>query len=255
MECKNCGYESEGEFDYCSQCGAKVIRNRLTTYNLWRDIIHRYFDIDNTFLRTFVHLITKPEVVIDGYIHGLRKKYINPISYFAFALTLTGLQVFLIRKFFPNAYDMSAMTVSGQEEFASTMLASIQEYSSLITMLMIPVYALMARIVFFNVKKYNYTELVVVFLYFGAEIGLISFLPTMAFLVMGFSFGDMTLWTVLLQIVFAAYYLKRLYKLSTKGIVLRTFFFLVVLAVFYIAAVVVTVIIMMSLGVLPVPEG
>ena len=255
MECKNCANLRDTEFDYCPQCGAKVIRNRLTFRNLWNDIIHRYFDIDNTFLRTFIHLITKPEEVIDGYIHGVRKKYVNPVSYFAFALTLAGLQVFLIRKFFPNAYDISTITTNGQEEFANTMMASIQEYSSLITMLMIPVYALMARIVFFNVKKYNYTELVVVFLYFGAEIGLISFLPTMALLVMGFSFGDMTLWTLLLQIIFAAYYLKRLYKLSTKGILLRTLFFLVVLAVFYIAAVVVTVIIMMSLGILPTPEA
>ncbi len=253
MECKNCGYLSDEGFDYCPQCGAKVIRNRLTFGNLWNDIIHRYFDIDNTFLRTFIHLITKPEVVIDGYIHGVRKKYINPISYFALALTLAGLQVFLSRKFFTEAYDLSAITVSGQEEFANSMMLSIQEYSSLITMLMIPVYALMARIVFFNVKKYNYTELLVVFLYFAAEIGFISFLPTIILLILGFNFGEISPIATLLQIVFGAYYLKRLYGLSAKGLMLRTLFFLVVLAVFYVIAVLIATVLMLAFGILPSP--
>ena len=255
MECKNCQKTQPNDFDFCPECGAKVIRNRLTAKNLSQDVIHRYFDIDNTLLQTFVHLITKPEVVIDGYINGVRKKYVNPISYFALALTLAGLQIFLVRKFFPEAYDLSTITADGQEEFANTMMTSIQEYSSLLTMAMIPIYALMARIVFINIKKYNYTELLVVFLYFAAEISFISFIPFIVALFLGLSYGDTTPIAVVFQIIFAAYILKRLYNLTLKGILLRTLFFLVVLAVFYIVLVIITAVLLYSFDMLPVPAG
>ena len=253
MECKNCLKSQPKDFDFCPECGARVIRNRLTARNLSQDVVQRYFDIDNTFLQTFIHLITKPEVVIDGYINGVRKKYVNPISYFALALTIAGLQIFVVRKFFPEAYDLSSITVDGQEEFANSMMASIQEYSSLITMAMIPLYALMARIVFINIKKYNYTELLVVFLYFAAEVGFISFLPFIGALFLGFSYGDTSPVAVGLQVLFGAYYLKRLYKLSVKGIIIRTLFFLVVLAAFYVVAVLITAVILYMTGMLPTP--
>lgn len=255
MECKNCLNSQSKNFDYCPECGAKVIRNRLTLKNLWTDIIESYFDIDNTFLQTFLHLITKPEVVIDGYIQGVRKKYINPISYFAFALTLAGLQIFLISKFFPNAYDFSNIAASGQEEFMRTMMNSIQEYSSLINMLLIPVYALMARIVFINIKRYNYTELVVVFLYFAAEVSFISFIPFMALFALGFNYGQLSPFAMVFQVLLAAYFLKRLYSLSTKGIIFRTLFFLVVLSVFYIITVLITAVLLFAFGLLPTPQA
>ena len=251
MECKNCLKSQPEEFDFCPECGAKVIRNRLTVRNLGTDIIQRYFDLDNTFLKTIVHLITKPEIVIGGYISGIRRKYVNPISYFAFALTLAGLQIFLIRQLFPNAYDISDLTTSGQDEFSQSVMNYTLEYSSIFTMLMIPIYALMARIVFINIKKYNYTELVVVFLYFAAEVTFISFVPFMILLAIGFNYGQLTPLALILQIVLAGYYLKRLYALSTKGIFLRTLFFLVVLMAFYIIAVVLAAVIMLYFGWLP----
>jgi hypothetical protein len=255
MECKNCQHTEAEAFDFCPSCGAKVIHNRLTFKNLSVDIAERVFDIDNTFLKTFLHLLSQPEIVIDGYIQGIRKRYINPISYFAFALTLAGLQIFLVKKFFSNAYDFSSIAASGQEEFMSTMMNSIQEYSSLITMLMIPVYALMARIVFINIKKYNYTELVVVFLYFAAEVSFISFIPFMVLIALGFNYGQLSPVATVLQILIAAYYLKRLYALSTKGIILRTLFFLVILTMFYIVAILITLVLMFVFGILPLPEA
>lgn len=251
MECKNCLKTQAHDFHYCPECGAKVIRNRLTLKNLWTDIVQRYFDLDNRFLKTFIYLITKPKDVIDGYIKGVRKKYVNPISYFAIALTLAGVQIFLTKKFFPNAYDITSITASGQEELIQSTMALVQEYSGLITMLMIPVYALMAKIVFLNKKQYNYSELVVVFLYFAAEVGFIGFLPFMAFLFLGFNYGHLSPFALVFQILIAAYYLKVLYNLSTKGILLRTLLFLVVLAVFYIVSVLIAAILMVAFGLLP----
>ncbi|WAC01775.1 DUF3667 domain-containing protein [Lacinutrix neustonica] len=77
------------QINYCNGCGAKVIKNRLTMRNLFEDFTYNYLNYDNKFLRTFLNLFTKPEAVITSYIDGTRKKYVNVISYFAIALTLS----------------------------------------------------------------------------------------------------------------------------------------------------------------------
>ena len=252
MDCKNCQNSLPAEADYCPECGAKVIRNRLTMRNLWNDVVSKYLDIDNRFLKTFAHLLSKPEVVIDGYIHGTRKKYVNPISYFALALTLAGLQVFLTQKFFPEAYDMSAVTAEGQEELMNTVMGAMQEYSAVLTMIMIPVYALMARIVFLRNKKYNYTELLVVFLYYASEVGFLTFIPFLFLHIFGLNYADISMYALLFQVILGAYYIKRLYDLSTKGIILKTLLFLLVLVVFYVISVFITSILLVVTGNMPV---
>ena len=88
MNCKNCNLLISDKDNFCNSCGAKVIRNRLTIKSLFEDFSEQFLNYDNKFLQTFLHLFTKPEVVIDGYINGTRKKYVNVISYFAIALTL-----------------------------------------------------------------------------------------------------------------------------------------------------------------------
>ena len=64
------------EFDdsknYCPDCGAKHIRNRLTTIILLNQINDQFLSIDNRFLITFLDLFKKPEKVINGYINGLQ---------------------------------------------------------------------------------------------------------------------------------------------------------------------------------------
>ena len=251
MQIKNCLFSQADNFNFCPECGAKVIHNRLTFNNLWKAAIARYFDIDNTFLKTFVYLISKPDVVIDGYIQGVRKKYINPISYFAFALTLVGLQIFLIRKFIPGSLDYSNLVAEGQQEFMRQSMDFLNEYTSVITMLFIPVYALMARIVFLRNKTYNYTELLVVFLYYSAEIAFISFLPTLILLAAGLNYGQISPYFLLFQFLFGAYYIMKLYSLSWKGLILRILLFLPVLIVFYLIAVIITSVVLTWIGIEP----
>ena len=156
MKCKNCNTEILPDHDYCSSCGAKVIRNRLTIKNLFQHFSEQYFNYDNKLLKTFVHLFTKPEVVIEGYITGTRKTYVNVVSYFAIAITLSGLYLFIVNKFFPGAMKLPEfMQTPGQEEFQSKNMAFVQEYQSLLMMLYIPFYAIMAKLVFIGFKKYN----------------------------------------------------------------------------------------------------
>ncbi|WP_369598046.1 DUF3667 domain-containing protein [Mesonia mobilis] len=49
-----------------------------------------FLNYDNTFLKTYAHLFTQPHIVIGDYINGVRKKYLNVVSYITIALTLAG---------------------------------------------------------------------------------------------------------------------------------------------------------------------
>lgn len=84
--CKNCQTLLVDESDFCYQCGAKIIRNRLTLKNLFTHLVETFFSYDNAFLRT-----VNPNDVIDSYVSGVRKKYIAPLAFFAIAITFSGL--------------------------------------------------------------------------------------------------------------------------------------------------------------------
>ncbi|HMB99686.1 MAG TPA: DUF3667 domain-containing protein [Flavobacteriaceae bacterium] len=248
MLCKNCQTKFLLESDFCYNCGAKVIRNRLTLKNLINDFSEQFLNYDNKFLQTFIHLFTKPESVIDGYIRGTRKRYVNIISYFAIAITITGLEYFIVRSFHPEFLDLSAISTKGTEAFTNNILKFVQDYHSIVLMLFVPLYALMSKIVFFNINKYNYTEHLVAFMYIIAQLTILGAFIVVFSALVGLKMGNISFYVMLMQITFSAYCLKRLYQLSFKGIVLRTLFFLLILLVFYVIAIIVTMVIMFATG-------
>ncbi|MDU8885997.1 DUF3667 domain-containing protein [Yeosuana sp. MJ-SS3] len=168
MHCKNCFTDLKENYDFCYNCGAKVIRNRLTFKIFFEHISETFFNYDNKLLRTFIELFTKPEDVIGSYINGVRKKYVNPISYFALALSISGIYLLIINKFFPETLDFSIFNFPGQEELQKRNVSFVQEYYSIVMMFYVPIYALMALLTFIGLKKFNYTELLVIFLYIQA---------------------------------------------------------------------------------------
>lgn len=167
MICKNCSNNLRTDFSYCPDCGSKIVRNRLTPKSLTYDFLERYFNLDNTFLNTIWHMIIKPENVCGGYISGLRKKYLNPVSMLAISLTLSGFVLFLMKKIAWTSIDFSkisyAQTSSGGVGTEKIMSATM-EYSSLLFLFYIPVLAF-ASYLFFNKKQYNFAEHVVTSIY------------------------------------------------------------------------------------------
>ncbi|WP_111308362.1 DUF3667 domain-containing protein [Confluentibacter sediminis] len=234
MQCKNCNISLINESHYCNFCGAKVISNRLTLKNLFQDFSESYLNYDNTFLRTFISLFTKPEDVIGSYIDGVRKKYANVVSYFALAITLSGLYIVILNKFFPEAMDFSTIVSPGQEEFQRKNLSYVQEYQSIFMMLYVPVYAIMCRLSFIGLNKYNYTELLVVFMYIQAHLSIVSAILGIFLSVFGITQGEMSLFLIPPMIIFTAFCLKRLYNLNFQTIILRTIIFLVILGIVFI---------------------
>jgi len=228
MKCKNCHTPFSDETDYCPSCGGKVIRNRLTIKALFAHFSEQFLNYDNKFLKTFLHLFTKPEKVIDGYINGTRKKYVNVISYFAIAITLSGLQMFIINKFFPDILDFSSMEDKNQAKGLKKIMDYSTEYQGIIMMINVPIYAFFAKITFFNIKKYNYTEHLVIFMFISAQLSIFGAVLMLLSAITGISIMIVSQIVTLLYLIYSAYCLKRLYKLDVGEIILKTLFFIVI---------------------------
>lgn len=249
MNCKNCKAELVSDSDFCHRCGAQVIRNRLTFKNLFEHISETFFNYDNKLLRTLLDLFKKPEAVIVGYIDGVRKQYVNPISFFGLALTLSGIYMLILNKYFPETFDFSMLAVEGQEEMQARNMSFIQRNMSLVMMFYIPIYALIARITFIDLKRFNYTELLVVFMYWQAQISIISALITLLICsIFGTPQGIISIVSLPIMVIYAAYVLKRIYNLKIGQIIIRTLFFLVILLVFFMVATVIVAILMFLNG-------
>jgi len=237
MNCKNCNYPLSQSDNYCVECGAKVIRNRLTIRNLFAHLSEQFLNYDNKFLQTFLGLLIRPQEVIGLYINGTRKRYMNVISYFAIAISFAGFFTFVNQKFFPDTYAQFFKSMNQDEfqaEFTSQFYSMILEYQSFIIFMMVPVLALMSKLVFLRNKKFNYTEHLVINMYAYSEVSIIITFFSFFLQLDTELFGLFSLFFLPLQIFYFAYVYMRLYQLSFVQIVLKSMLFLVILAVFYI---------------------
>ena len=242
MTCKNCQNELYSPYLFCSNCGAKHIQKRLTLKNFSLQVTETFLNVDNTLFKTFIHMFTKPEQVVDGFISGIRKRYLNPFNYMAVAITLSGLQLFIIKKFRPNFYTSFNVGDQNTEIFRQS-VDTFLDYQAIFSFLTIPFMAVISLIVFFNYRKYNFTEQAVIYMYSYTQISIvlsffiISILPF---------YASAPLWVNLVTYIsligYHAYVLKRVFTLSYKQIFLKTLLFLGIFLTFYIIIVFVVVI-------------
>ncbi len=224
MTCKNCNSLLEAEQRYCFECGAKVIRNRLTLKNLSSDFSEQFLSYDNKFLKTFLALFKTPEEVIEGYINGTRKKYVNVIQYFAIALTVVGIQVFLMNTFFKEAMeldpDMFGMNFDPETQkdnpFNNIKYEDYNNYQSLIYVLTIPFSAIASWLTYFilGIRHYNFTEHAVLNLYYSAQVIIVNAVITIGLLCLNVDFMTTTYISTFFILVYFFYVLKRVFKSS-----------------------------------------
>lgn len=232
--CINCEQPLALDQRFCSNCGGKRMYNRITWRNLFEDFIDRFLNIENAFLKTFFALFKKPEDVIDGYMRGMRKKYLPAFSYFAVALTVAGIYAFIIKHWFMD--DMiqaqtsfySGDTAEFQKTFASKWLETVMENQSVIYFAIIPVLALISKIVFWNYKKYNLVEHFVIYLYGYSHIALITTVLGLLFIWNQTASQIYGMITPFITIAYMGYVLKRLFKLDSGSLVLKTALFFMI---------------------------
>jgi len=232
MTCKNCDARLRTDYLYCPACGAKVIRNRITIKNLWTDFLERYFNLDNTFIRTLVHLTTKPEVVIEGYLQGIRRKYLNPISYMGIAITLSGLIVFLMVKS-GDAINFNMINNGVTTKYQEKLMDFILDYQALIFLLFVPMMTI-AGWLCFDQKRYNFAERTIIFIYSLGHYSVIIFLPSILLLLfIPEQYVNFSLVAMLFMMVYTTYVIVRISK--SRGIALfgRLLLFYFILLVLY----------------------
>lgn len=217
MRCKNCDNSLKDTQKFCDECGAKIINNRLQPKIIAQQVNEQFISIDNKFFRTFFDLFKQPESVIVGYINGTRKKYIDVLQYFAISLTLAGIQVFLITTFFKDALDFTPGFINPEKDinplpgFNSDLFT---KYQGLIYILGVPVSALATWLVYLILgdRRFNFTEHLVLNLYYSAQIIIITAVLSILFLVTGMNYLIVSSLLGLPTFIYLAYVLKKVFN-------------------------------------------
>lgn len=221
MNCKNCNKALKDTQKFCDECGAKVIKNRLTPKVLAAQVNEQFLSIDNKFLQTFIALTVKPDKVIDGFINGQRKTYINVVTYYAVSLTILGFQMFILKNFFPDFLESQdtifnesfKMSGNGNKNPFENLPDLFNNYQGVFFSIFMPFIAVGTWLVYIDKRKYNYTEHLVINLYLTAQTIYFSFFIFILMAVFGIK--DYLFATIIITlplILYGAYVFKKLYN-------------------------------------------
>ncbi len=89
MNCKNCQTPLEDDAQFCNYCGAKVIKSRITFKELIALFIDDIFGVDSRFFRTLKEMAIHPDRVLNEYLSGVRRRYVNPFAFMAVAVGIS----------------------------------------------------------------------------------------------------------------------------------------------------------------------
>ena len=227
MECKNCSTSLPSAYHYCPSCGAKVVHNRLTLKQVGQDLGNQVFNLDNTFFKTFKHLFVQPDAVIKSYISGTRKKYMNPIGYFAIAVTLLGVLFFFLRRVYH--VDLTSNSFTDRE---GPNMDFIFDYQGLLSYLIVPLNAIMTWILFIDRKKLNYTEHLVANAYISGQVSFVQVLVCLPLFGLFDIRYDVFTWVFLvLTISYQFYVLKKVHQIGFWNSFLRAFAYLLLFVI------------------------
>lgn len=250
--CKNCTQPLSLQDNFCNSCGAQIVKNRLTTKSLFVDFYETFFSWEaNRPIKTFIDLIKKPEVVIDGYMDGVRKKYLSPIGYVAIALTLNGIFFFILNKFFPGSLENMFIAEQNNEfakETNKTILNLILEYYSVAFFAFIPLYALITWIIFLNKRKYNYAEHLILNFYAYAETSIFTALLMIGTLWSSSLLSQISVMSMGFQFIYYSYILKRIFNLTWLQLLIKILYFLLFFVSLFMVAIIIGIIISILRG-------
>jgi len=253
MNCKNCEAPQQTDNNYCPACGAKLVVNRLTFRNLTYDITTHFFDLDNTLFRTIVQLCFHPEKVIDAYIQGVRKRYLNPLSYLGIALTLSGILIFVLQKIMtPDLF----FGFSGElpEKVAQKLYDTLFDFSSLFFIGYIPVFAI-AGYLTFNKKDYFLSEYMISYIYIMAHWSIITFPVSLLVLIFSpASYSSMSFPILFFMVMYCLFAMQKLHRFSPATVVLRSLVFFALMVIGYFALIMVFYAILFLTGTLELQD-
>ena len=203
----------------------------LSIRDVFSEINDEFFSLDRGLPGTFLQLSWRPRDVIRSYLNERTRRFTRPLRYLLIAIALSLLVGWL-------AYDhFGAVAVLGETERKIRESEWLVEHSALLTLLFLPVLALVIRLCFFGLNV-RYIDALVTLGYTQAQVHLFSLvlpiwhaafsnrladLPVtalvLAYLVWAWSsVADGPLWRRLLAAVFALFLAQTLNGLMLGGV-------------------------------------
>lgn len=152
------------------------------------------------------------------------------ISLFALALTLSGLQIFVVRNFFPDSLDITAFLPDNAAQPTIDM-DWVYDYQSIMALINLPIYAIIACITFIGRKKFNDTEHLVIMTYIMDQFTIVSFFTASLGVFLGGNFHILNNLAILYLAIYTIYCYRRLYPLTLLQCFKRVAIFLLVVLV------------------------
>lgn len=282
MECKNCEKVLSENVNFCDNCGAQVVKERIEFKKLFRDIWDSAFGLDNKYFVTLKLLIFRPQIVLSSYLSGTRKKYVRPFAFFAVAATISLLtfnqfsdDYLKIAGFFGENTNQIIDEKISQELEANLQLDSLQQsqihqeklvtkaqnsayqqkemqinvqrfilkYFNIISFLFLPFYTLLAFFVYR--KPYNFGEHLIINAYLQ---GISFFITLIGFIISIFTSPDVYMSTLLITMAYYTFAYGKLLELSFKQAILKFLKFLLLLVFFMIGLIILGVLLGVLIG-------
>lgn len=261
MNCKNCQNTLKEEANFCDNCGAKVVLEQITFKRLLVDFFITNFGVDSRFFLTMRKMTFRPQDVINEFIGGVRRRYINP---FAFLAVGAGLSVIIFNYFaddfiaiqetmqtdqISKIKKQAALDLTNTEglsdkeiqklkiekkaaqlqlDFNNAMWQFMLRYFNLLTFVFLLLYAVLSKWTFR--KPHNFGEHVVINAY---AYGFTTYLTIITFLLAIVINPSIYTISILISIVYYMFVFAKLYNLSFGKSILKLLRFVVgVLTVF-----------------------
>lgn len=235
--CLNCGAEVTGKF--CSNCGQENVETLESFVHLAFHTIGDFFHFDSKFFRSLIPLITKPGFLTKEYWAGRRMHYIHPLRLFFFITIVMVIVTNAYYRKFEKQILQERITRTETTDVADTRDQATKErqykkivgsmkksfsdastYLKYISFLLLPIYALGFRMLYFRHKRF-YIEHLVFTLHLQSFVYIIF---TLMLLIPLFITPDARSWFMyVIYFALAAYTLislRRIYRQSW----LKTFF-------------------------------
>lgn len=175
--CKNCNAELQGA--YCHTCGQKASVKRFTMRTVLHNLFHGIFHCDRSILYTCYALFTRPGKMIADYIAGRRIRYFNPFTMLVIMASIASVLSEILLAEHVKATILPAVSDSDSMLLRlGHYLLAVMEGTVFQSIIFLPLFALAAKWTFGrkNVRRYNYTELLIAGVYIICKYLIISIL-------------------------------------------------------------------------------
>ena len=237
--CKNCTLEINDIDSFCKNCGAKIIKERITIKGLCSNLLIA-LGWDSNFFITLRYLLYKPHIVLAEYIDGTRKKFTNPFSFFTI---ITAISLFTFSQYSDKFIQMSNDLSLQQTEITESALSSNKnehsgfeifgfshneihkfqlKYYNFFAFFFLPIYTLITFFVFR--KPYNFGEHLLINTYLQSITTFLSILLFLFSILFGINMFGIGI--LIIPFIYYCFTYKKLYKLTLGKLLLKTLNFI-----------------------------